>query len=96
MSQGHLPSWMQQAISKVNLGDMRIKVFVDGAGLLRRMAMHTALTSASNGSATIDAGMDFSGYGTPVIVTAPPSDQVVSFQDFLQTAQQQVGASTTP
>jgi hypothetical protein len=96
LSQGHLPSWMQQALSKVNLGDMRIKVFVDGAGLLRRMTMHMALSSASNGSVTIDAGMDFSGYGTPVTVTAPPSDQVVSFQDFLRAAQQQVGAPTTP
>ena len=93
LDQGRLPSWMQQALANVNFQDMRLKVFVDDAGLLRRMAIHMALTSTSNGSFTIDVALDFSDYGTPVNVTAPPSDQVVSFQDFLQAAQQ-AGGST--
>jgi uncharacterized NAD(P)/FAD-binding protein YdhS len=93
LSQGRLPAWLQQALSNVNFQDIRLKVFVDDAGLLRRMSEHIALTVASSGSLAMDVSLDFSDYGTAVSVTAPPPDQVVSFQDFLQAAQQRGGSS---
>jgi hypothetical protein len=95
LNQGHLPSWMQQALSNVNFEGMGAKVFVDDPGLLRRMTVHMTMTAGSSGPVTMDESLDFSDYGTPVSVSAPPPDQVLSFEQFLQDAQQQ-GARSGP
>ena len=43
---------------------------------------------------TIDETLDFSDYGAPVTVTAPPADQVESFEQFLQAAGARLAAAT--
>ncbi len=83
----NLPSWMQQALSQVRYGDVSMKVSVDGAGLLRRMTEHVSMAVASAATVSMDVSLDFSDFGVPVSVTAPPADQVVSMQEFLQAAQ---------
>jgi len=89
----NLPSWMQQALSQVRFGDVSMKVYVDGAGLLRRMTEHVSMAVASGGTVSIDVSLDFSDFGVPVSVTAPPADQVVSMQEFLQAAQSPLSQS---
>lgn len=89
----NLPSWMQQALSQVRFGDVSMKVYVDGAGLLRRMTEHVSMAVASGGTVSIDVSLDFSDFGVPVSVTAPPADQVVSMQEFLQAAQSALSES---
>ncbi len=44
-------------------------------------------TVASAGKVAVDESLDFSRYGAPVSVSAPPADQVASFEQFLQEAQ---------
>jgi hypothetical protein len=88
LDNAHLPSWMHQAISGVNFNGANLKVYVDNSGLLRRFAMHVVVSPRSGGSATVDETLDFSDYGAPVNVSAPPPDQVLGFEQFLQLAQQ--------
>ena len=81
-----LPSWMTAALSHVDIGDTTFDVYVDGSGLLRRTTIALTETVGSSGKTNVDESLDFSGYGSPITVTAPPSDQVVTFQQFLQAA----------
>ena len=90
---GRLPSWMQQALSRVNMRDIGMKVFVDGSGLLRRMTVHMAIATGSSPPVSVDASIDYSDFGSPVTVSSPPADQVVSLQQFLQAAAAAVSAS---
>ena len=76
----------------MDIGDTNLKVFVDGSGLLRRMSIGLTETVGSSGTISVDESLDFSDYGSPVDVSAPPSDQVVSFQQFLQDAEAAQGA----
>jgi hypothetical protein len=90
----HAPSWMQQALTAVNFQDLKLNVFVDGSGLLRRMTMHMKLAAASAGAVSADVSLDFSDLGTPVSVSAPPADQVVGFEQFVQAAQGAASSSS--
>jgi len=90
-----LPSWMTGALSHVNIQDTTLKVYVDGAGLLRRFDVGLTESAASAGKVVVDESLDFSNYGTPVNVSAPPPDQVVSFEQFLQAAEAAAGGSST-
>lgn len=81
-----LPSWMTAALSHVDIGDTTVDVYVDGSGLLRRTTISLTETVGSSGKTTVDESLDFSDYGSPVTVSAPPSDQVVTFQQFLEAA----------
>lgn len=94
LAQAKLPSWMTSALSNVKLGDTTLKVFVDGSGLLRRMSIGLNESVGSSGNVGVDESLDFSDYGTAVSVSAPPPDQVVSFQQFLQAAEAQAGGTT--
>lgn len=88
----NLPSWMRQAVSGLKVHTMTLNVFVNHAGMLR--SFETQLSeSTSAGSVSFDDSLDFSDYGAPVTVTAPPADQVESYQQFLQAAASQ-GAPT--
>ncbi len=81
----NLPSWMQQAVSGLKVRTVALKVFVDHAGLLRSFDTQV-VESTSTGSARFDESLDFSDYGAPVDVHAPPADQVESYQQLLQAA----------
>lgn len=87
LAKAKLPSWMTSALREINIQNVANRVYVDGAGLLRRYTVSLTETTASTGKITVDESLDFSDYGTPVSVHAPPSDQVVTFQQFLQAAQ---------
>jgi hypothetical protein len=87
LQQAKLPSWMSGALANVNIQDTTLKVYVDSSGLLRRMGFNVNESVGSSAHASVDETLDFSDYGTPVDVSAPPPDQVVSFQQFLQAAQ---------
>jgi hypothetical protein len=86
LKKAHLPTWMQQAVAGLKVQNVNIKVFVDKAGLLRSFEMHLTESSGSSGPVSYDETLGLSDYGTPVTVTAPPADQVESFQQFLQAA----------
>jgi hypothetical protein len=86
LAKANLPSWMRQAASNVNIGDTSYKVYVDGHGLLRREAISMQI-GVSSQQAAVSVQMDFTDYGAPVNVQAPPADQVVDFSTFLQDAQ---------
>jgi hypothetical protein len=90
-----LPSWMTSALKDVNFQDTTVKVYVDGSGFLRRMALNLTETVASAGQVTADESLDFSNYGTAVNVSAPPSDQVVSLQQFVQAAEAAQGKAAS-
>jgi len=87
LAHAKLPSWMTAALSEVDTPTTTLKVFVDGSGLLRRFSLGLDETVASAGKVAVDESLDFSRYGAPVSVSAPPADQVASFEQFLQEAQ---------
>lgn len=81
-----LPSWLSQAISKVNFQDATETVFIDSSGKLVRDTIHMAMSLAGSNqpAVTMDESLDLSDYGTPVSISAPPAGQVVDLQQFLQ------------
>ena len=87
LGSANLPSWMRQAVSMVNFQGATETVFIDSSGSLRRDAMHMAMSLSSHQpSMTIDESLDLSDYGAPVSITAPPADQVIDMQQFLNQA----------
>jgi hypothetical protein len=87
MEKANLPDWMKQVVSQVSVKGDSLVVYIDGAGDL---AGETVATSETVGTKTVAVheSYDFSDYGTPVAaITAPPADQVVSFDDFLKLAE---------
>jgi hypothetical protein len=87
LAKANLPAWVTSALNLVHIQSVTNKVYVDGAGLLRRYSLSLTESTASTGKITVNDSLDFSEYGTPVSVQAPPPDQVVTFQQFLQAAQ---------
>jgi hypothetical protein len=65
--------------------DRDYQVYVDNAGRLVRVVMDVNDTLAGQSVSEIDT-FDFSNYGTPVNVTAPPAAEVAPFQSFLKAA----------
>ena len=94
LAHANLPSWMESALSHVDLESASDKVYVDGAGLLRRFGISLTESVTSVGKTTVDDVLDLSDYGAPVSVTAPPGAQVVSFEQFIQDALAARGGST--
>lgn len=61
------------------------KVWIDPAhNLLRRMTTSLGLNLPTGNSSTGSFVMDFTHYGVPVNITAPPANDVTSYQQFLQ------------
>jgi len=57
------------------------KVYVNPTGQLRRLTLHMVIPASSSSPAVQESVVvDFTNYGTPVSVTAPPSNQVASLQ----------------
>lgn len=91
LANDNLPAWLRQAVSQVNLSELKGDLYVDGSGMLLRFSIGLNASSGSSGPVAVDESLDFSDFGTPVDVTAPPADQVVSFQQFLQDAEAAAG-----
>lgn len=85
LAHADLPAWMRQAVAAVKNPHSSYKVYVNQAGLLDRLITDLSLT-VSGQKLTEEISMDFSQYGTPVTIAAPPADQVGTFDDFLQMA----------
>jgi hypothetical protein len=94
IKKANLPAWMQQAVSGLKVHDAHVKVYVDHSGLLRSMVNQVSESTSLAGNASFTETLDFSDYGTPVTVTAPPASQVESFEQLLQAAGTQ-GSSTS-
>jgi hypothetical protein len=94
IAQGQLPGWMQQAASTISSPNIDYRVYVNGSGQLVRMT--TEVTQTVSGQ-LVGTGitMDFSDYGAPVNVTAPPAGMVGTFQSFLQAAASLSGHSAS-
>ena len=86
IAQANLPSWLQQAMHEVSNPSVDYNVYVNGSGLLAAMTVDTTET-VSGHTVTSDITLDFSDYGVPVNVTAPPADEVAPFQSLLQAAE---------
>ena len=76
LKKANLPSWMQQAVTGLQVHDILLKVYVDKAGLLRSFTTQVSESTDATGSVTFAETLDFSDYGQPVTVTAPPASQV--------------------
>ncbi len=82
----NLPAWMRQAVSQgVSLGNLTNAVYIDGSGLLRRTTNSITETVESH-TFTVQGEADYSDYGESVSISAPPADQVASFDDLIQSA----------
>lgn len=90
LSQASLPSWMRQAVANVNLDNLRCDVAIDSAGLLRQVKLAMSLQVASE-TAAVSETLDFSHYGASASIVAPPSNEVVGYQQFLQAAEGHAG-----
>jgi hypothetical protein len=94
LGRSDLPAGMAQAAqSMMGSGGIAMDVYVDAStGLLRRVvaALHMTLAGRTvSGTATEDA----SDFGVPVSITAPPANQVVSFQQFEQAVTNAIGSA---
>ena len=65
--------------------DLDYKVYVDRTGQLVQLSTDVHDTLAGQSVRETDT-FDFSSYGAPVSVTAPPAGEVVPFESFLNTA----------
>jgi hypothetical protein len=79
----HLPSWMQQSVSTSGNLDISYKVFIGGNGTLYRLTTDLAVP-VDGQSLNGVISMDFSNFGTPTTIAAPPAEQVAPYQAFLQ------------
>ncbi|HSP71333.1 MAG TPA: hypothetical protein VLN26_03130 [Gaiellaceae bacterium] len=63
----------EQALKLTGISTFPVDVWVDGAGMLRRVS---ADLGGGNAFLSIKASLDLTDYGTPVTVDLPPADQV--------------------
>jgi len=96
LSKADLPAGVAQAAQGMfGSGGIAMDVFVNDAnGLLRRVQADLNLTISGH-SVNGKVMEDMSNYGVPVTVTAPPADQVASFQQFEQAAAGVSGTTST-
>ena len=92
LSAASVPAWLRQSLHGLDFSGFNVRVYVDDQGQLRREVVGMSLTVASH-TVSLSATVDFSDYGAPVDVSAPPADQVVSLQQFLQDASAAEGGS---
>jgi hypothetical protein len=86
LKKANLPTWMQKSVTGLKVHDLGLKVFIDNSGLLRSMETQLTESTTAAGSVSVDETVGFSDYGTPVSVSAPPPNEVESFQQLLQSA----------
>jgi hypothetical protein len=87
LNSASLPAWMKKAASQVTSLSGSEKVFINGTTLVQISLASTANT-ATSGGVSINESLDFSNYGVPVTITAPPAEETMPFFQFLQLAKQ--------
>jgi hypothetical protein len=93
LAEEHLPSFVAQDVALLHDPDVTYIVSIDGSNLLRRSAATVHFT-ADNQHLVEHVTTDYSNYGVPVHVAAPPSHLVVPIGTFLQRAEAE-GARVT-
>lgn len=89
MANADLPDWMKQAVSQVQVNGGGEKVYITNSGDLVRQSMQMTEKVGSAGEVvSLNQSLDYSDYGAPVAISAPPADQVVPFSQFLELAGQ--------
>ncbi len=88
-----LPSLMRQAASLAANPNLSYAVYLTKNGQLYRLSTTVSLTVDSQ-HVKETLAMDFSNFGQAVNISLPPTDQVGSFQQFMQIVENQ-GQSTT-
>ena len=87
LNSASLPAWMKKAASRVTSVFGTEKVFIDGTTLVQ-MSLDSTANSSTAGQVSINESLDFSNYGVPVTITAPPAGETMPFSQFLQLAKQ--------
>jgi hypothetical protein len=82
----NLPGWLRQTVSRVTFGSGSEAVFLDGTGNLVRITAAITESVGSTGAVSVQESYDFSDYGTPVSITAPPASTVLPLDQFIQLA----------
>jgi len=82
-----LPSWMRTAVSQTSLTSATEKVFINGTTLVQ-VSTATDVNTQASGEAKVSESLDFSDYGTAVVVTPPASSETIPFAQFLKLAKQ--------
>jgi hypothetical protein len=83
LGNANLPAWMKQLLTQVKVNDVSNTVYVDSAGNLVRETTKVSETTKLTGTISTNESIDYSDYGTPVSITAPPPNQVLSLSQFL-------------
>jgi hypothetical protein len=78
----NLPSWLSQTASTSSLGGATMQVYIDNAGQLARIVAHVSASSAGTSLGVVETEV-MTGYGAPVSVTVPSSDQVTPVANLL-------------
>jgi hypothetical protein len=84
-----IPAWMRQAVSAIDLGATNYTIYIDNQDLLRRVTVAMHMSVGSIPVMLTEMTLKFSicrTMGSPFTATAPPADQVISLQQFLQDA----------
>jgi hypothetical protein len=90
----NLPAWMKKDASQVTFGSGTEKVYINGTTLVQ-MATTVSESTTTAGVVSVNESLDFSNYGTPVTITAPPSKETLPFSQFLQLAKAAESSSTS-
>jgi hypothetical protein len=70
------------AVKKIFQDGLTYRVYVGSDNRIRRMSLSIALPAGSGASASHESMViDFTNYGTPVSITAPPASQVTTLQE---------------
>ena len=89
MANANLPGWMKQAVSQVQVNGGGEKVYITNSGdLVRQSVEMTEKVGSAGEVVSLSQSLDYSDYGAPVAISAPPADQVVPFSEFLELAGQ--------
>jgi hypothetical protein len=83
IEQANLPASMKQAV----FGSGSESVYLDGAGDLVRVTAAITEADGAAGTVQVQESYDLSDYGVPVSIVAPPADEVLPFEQFIQLAQ---------
>jgi hypothetical protein len=82
----NIPAWLRQSVSKELSGSLSETVYLDGAGQLVRTTESITESLGTSGPVTGQLSFDFSDYGAPVSIAAPPASDVIPYSQFLQLA----------
>ncbi len=84
MDQASLPASMKRAV----FGSGSESVYLDGAGNLVRVTAAITEADGAAGTVQVQESDDLSDYGAPVSIAAPPADEVVPYEQFIQMAKE--------